>query len=199
MKLFISYSRDDKAWVYELWRNLRDRAHHDAWIDQRIIPAQDWWDSILTNIESAECVLYIMTPKSVDSIYCQAEMTYALALNKPILPLMLKSCDVPPEISRRRIQYFGLSDTDSLGDVLFTVERGLGQLRVDTLQGKFHPPTPYPDRPTEPSRPKKPEQVSEIPTQLEDTRALWEVFIERYNAEADVPDDLRIKLSVSEH
>jgi len=91
MKLFISYSRDDKAWVYELWRGLRDHAYHDAWIDQRIIPAQDWWDSILTNIEAAECVLYIMTPKSVDSIYCQAEMTYALALNKPILPTS-RSC-----------------------------------------------------------------------------------------------------------
>ncbi len=258
MKLFISYSRDDKAWVYELWRNLRDRAHHDAWIDQRIIPAQDWWDSILTNIETAECVLYIMTPKSVDSIYCQAEMTYALALNKPILPLMLKPCNVPSEISTRRIQYFSLSDTDSLGDVLFTIERGLSQIRVDIIQGKFVPPAPPPERPVEPTRPKKPEQVSEIfqaaadaaaqnntslaeklyqqvmdadpdgygkaaakrlghirqkqqrdrdllviiqmseiPAQLDDARALWEVFVERYGSEGE-PDDLRAKLSVSD-
>ncbi|MCA9905148.1 MAG: toll/interleukin-1 receptor domain-containing protein, partial [Anaerolineae bacterium] len=84
-KLFISYSRDDKAWVYELWRALRDRAHYDAWIDQRIVPAQDWWDSILTNVEDADCVIYVMSPKSVESIYCVAEVNYALALNKPVL------------------------------------------------------------------------------------------------------------------
>jgi len=112
---------------------------------------------------------------------------------------MLKLCDIPPEISRRRIQYFSMSDTDSMSDVLLTIVNGLSQIRVDIIQGKFALLDPPPDRPLEPSRPKKPEHVSEIPAQLEDTRALWEVFIERYDAEADVPDDLRTKLSVSEH
>ncbi|NJO82972.1 MAG: sortase [Blastochloris sp.] len=31
-----------------------------------------------------------MTPKSVESIYCRAEMEYAIALNKPIVPLMVR-------------------------------------------------------------------------------------------------------------
>ena len=163
MRLFISYSRDDKAWTYELRRALRDRADHDAWIDQRIIPAQDWWDSILTNIEQAEGVIYVMTPKSVELIYCLAEMEYALALNKPVVPLMLKSCDNPAALRRRRIQYEMIDDHMALGDVLFTIERALGQIRVDLLQGtKYKPPTPRPPRPNEPRPARKPEQVSEV-------------------------------------
>lgn len=162
MKLFISYSRDDKAWVYELWRALRDRAHHDAWIDQRLIPAQDWWESILHNIETAECCIYVMTPKSVESIYCAAEVEYALALNKPIIPLMLKSCDTPTEIRKRRIQYSTISDSDSLGDVLFTVTQALSEIRVGLIQGKFAPPGSLSKRPDEPMPARKPEQVSEV-------------------------------------
>ena len=129
MRLFLSYSRDDKAYVYELWRALRDRAHHDAWIDQRIVPAQDWWETILKNIETCETFIYLMTPKSVESIYCRAELTYALALNKPILPIMIKPCDYPQDLKTRRIQYSTVNDGDSLGDVLFVISQALGEIR----------------------------------------------------------------------
>ncbi len=79
MKLFISYSRDDKAWVYELWRALRDEANHDAWIDRRLVPAQDWWNTVLDSIEACECILYVISPKSAESIYCRTKLSYALA------------------------------------------------------------------------------------------------------------------------
>lgn len=161
MKLFISYSRDDKAWVRELWRALRDRTHHDVWIDQQLVPAQDWWETILKNIEICECCIYVMTPKSVESIYCAAELNYALALNKPVIPLMLESCDPPAEIRKRRIQYSTISDSDSLGDVLLTIERALGEVRVGLLQGKYPSPQPIPSRPDEPTPDKKSEHISE--------------------------------------
>jgi len=91
MKLFISSSRDDSAWTYEFWRTLREETSHHIWIDQRIVPASDWWRSILDEIEHCDCFMMVMSPKSVESIYCLAELNYAVALNKPILPLMLKS------------------------------------------------------------------------------------------------------------
>ncbi len=162
MKLFISYSRDDKAWVYELWRALRDRAHHDAWIDQRLLPAQDWWDGIIQNIETCDCFVCVMTPKSTESIYCSAELNYALALNKPVLPLMLKQCDVPEDIRSRRIQYEPVRDDMSLGDTLFAVAQGLTEVRIGLIQGKYPPPAPLPKRPEEPKPERKPEQVSEV-------------------------------------
>jgi formylglycine-generating enzyme required for sulfatase activity len=157
MKLFISYSRDDKAWVYELWRDLRDRAFHDAWIDQRLVPAQDWWETILQNIETCECCIYVMTPQSVASIYCRAEIDYAVALNKPILPLMLKTCDYPDNLRKMHLQYQVIKDEMNLGDVLFIIERAMGEIREGRVMGKYLTSQPSPPRPDEP----KPEQTSE--------------------------------------
>src|SRR6185369_195283 len=103
MKLFISYSRDDKAWVYDFWRTLRDEGQHDAWIDQHLDPAHDWWESILLNIEDCQCFIYVLSPQAVESIYCQTQLNYALTINKPILPLILKPCDYPAELTERGI------------------------------------------------------------------------------------------------
>lgn len=162
MKLFISYSRDDKAWVYELWRALRDRAHHDAWIDQRIAPAQDWWATILKHIEECDCFLYVLTPKSADSIFCAAEVEYAVALNKPILPLMLKPCDYPAMLRSRRLQYHSITDDSSLSDVLFVVANGLTEVRVGLVQNHYPAPAVAPSRPSEPQLHQQPTQASEV-------------------------------------
>ncbi len=160
MNLFISYSRDDEIWVKELWHKLR--AYHDAWIDRQLVPGQDWWDTILQRIEDCECCVYIMTPASVGSIYCRAEMDYALALNKPIVPLMLKPCDYPSPLKDRRIQYENVQDLTIEGHVLLFIERALGEIRVSKAQGKYQAPHPLPSRPEEPKPEKKPEQVSEV-------------------------------------
>ncbi|MBX3063711.1 MAG: SUMF1/EgtB/PvdO family nonheme iron enzyme [Anaerolineae bacterium] len=158
MKLFISYSREDKSWVYELWRALRDRAHHDVWIDQWIVPAQDWWATILQNIEVCECFLYVMTPQSVESIYCRAELAYALALNKPILPLLLKDTELPADL--KRIQFLTVTNESNWGDVLFVIASALAEVRVDALQGKYPAQSAKP--PSEPIPQQKLEEASEV-------------------------------------
>jgi formylglycine-generating enzyme required for sulfatase activity len=163
MKLFISYSRDDKAWVFELWRALRDRAHHDAWLDQCVVPAQDWWETILENLEACEAFIYVLTPKSAESIFCRAEVEYALALNKPILPLLLKPCDYPQSLKKQRIQYHSITDDSNLSDVLFVVTQGLSEIRVARIEGnKYAPPATPPTRPPEPLPTQKPEQLAEV-------------------------------------
>ena len=63
MKLFISYSRDDKQWVYEFARRLSKlRARHDVWFDQDLHVSQKWWDEILNQIERCEVTIVILTP-----------------------------------------------------------------------------------------------------------------------------------------
>jgi hypothetical protein len=159
MQLFISYSRDDKAWVYELWRALRDEGGHDAWIDQRLVPAVDWWGTILDNIESRQCFIYVMTPASVGSIYCRAELDYAIACNIPILPVMLKPCSVPAALDKKRVQYQAITDDMNMDRVLLKINSGLHAVEIATLQGKY--PRQSAPRPDVPKPQKKPEQVSE--------------------------------------
>src|SRR5690349_25055818 len=98
MKLFVSYARDDKPWVNEFCTALRDTAQHEVLIENENVPAADWWLTILDNIEACECFVYVISEKSLRSIYCNAELDYALALNQPILPLMLQGCPYPPKL-----------------------------------------------------------------------------------------------------
>lgn len=160
MRLFLSYSRDDKDWVYALWDELRDEAFHDVWLDRRIVPATDWWETILHNIETCECLVFVMTPSSVNSIYCLAELEYAAALNKPILPLMLESCDFPDILSQNRVQYQLITDDMSMDRTLLKIEQGLGEVRVALVQNRFRPrKAPRPDLPQ--PRQARPEHVFE--------------------------------------
>jgi curved DNA-binding protein CbpA len=148
MKLFISYSRDDSAWTYEFWRKLREDTSHDAWIDQRIVPASDWWHSILEEIERSDCFVTVLTPKSVSSIYCLAELNYALSLNKPILPLMLKLCSVPEPLKNSRIQYQDITNSPPMDRVLVRTLQGLNYVEVSLTRGEYEPKTAL--RPVEP-------------------------------------------------
>ncbi len=145
-RLFISYSRDDKAWVSELYRALRE--DYDAWMDRRIIAAADWWETILAEIEGCDCFIYVMTPKSVESIYCRAEVEHALALNKPVLPLMLKSCTPPDSLSKRRVQFQTIDDRMSLERVTGIISRSLVNVVQEQVSGKYKPKVAT--RPAEP-------------------------------------------------
>ena len=83
MKLFISYSRDDKQWVYEFARRVSSmRARHEVWYDQDLHVSQKWWDEILNRIEGCEATIIILTTRYMNSPFCMAELEYALALNK---------------------------------------------------------------------------------------------------------------------
>lgn len=159
--LFISYSRDDKAWVYEFWRNLRDQSRRNPWIDQDLKVASIWWDSILTAIEDCDVFVYIMTPRSLESIYCKAEVDYAIALNKPILPVMLKPCNPPKNISR--FQFLDLIRDMPMANILLIVERGLGEVYLRIERGEY-PPRDAP-RPALPTADQQPTRNAQKPTQ----------------------------------
>jgi len=114
-KLFISYSRDDQAWVRELIAGLEE-LEFETWFDKKIHASLDWWEVILDNIESADYFIIILTPKSMDSEFCKAELQYALDLNKPILPIMLKKTDLPETL--QSIQWLDLTNHKPMKDVL---------------------------------------------------------------------------------
>lgn len=165
MKLFVSYSRDDKSWVEKLSRAVRNDLHHAVWIDQQIVAATNWWETILENIEECDCVIYVMTPRSVESIYCCAEVDYGLALNKPILPLMLKSCEMPNEIADRHIQYEEISETTNMDRVLLKIQQGIHKLEAAIKDGKFKQEKC--ERPNIP-QPEEPEHVFQVFTAAEE-------------------------------
>ncbi len=149
MKLFISYSRDDKAYVYELADRLRDDGNHPVWIDKSgIVGGNSWWDSILKGIEGAECVVAVLSPRALGSIYCDAELRYAQFLGKPILPLMLKNVEMPKHLSMTQAE--NISEI-SLERAYGRCERALGHIGMRRVLGEIKERVPRPeDRPAVP-------------------------------------------------
>lgn len=168
MKIFISYSRDDKAFVYEFAQKLRDEGQHDVWIDRRLVGADLWWQTILEAIENCECFVTIMTPKCVSSIYCNGELDYGLTLKKPILPLMLKPCDLPSSL--KAVQYTDINGL-SIVECLLRAEKALSRVEIRLIKGEYPALTEKPPRPPVPEPQANPEHVYEVFSAAEEALA----------------------------
>ncbi|MBL8050955.1 MAG: TIR domain-containing protein, partial [Anaerolineales bacterium] len=87
-KVFISYSRKNKAFVRKLNAAL-DEAGLDAWVDWDGIPLTvDWMKEITNSIVASDAFLFVMSPDSLGSEYCLKELELALEGNKKVIPVV---------------------------------------------------------------------------------------------------------------
>lgn len=87
--IFISYSKQDIDFVRYL-RAMLESEGFWVWMDEaRLHPGDEWWDSIVQNIEQASAVIVVMSPNSLDSKWAQREILYAEKVNRPIFPVLL--------------------------------------------------------------------------------------------------------------
>ncbi len=161
--IFVSYSRDDKAWTYEFAKAVTDRLGYSVFVDYKSLHiGTNWWRTICEHIRTCDYVLFIMSPMSIESIYCTAEIEYALALNKPILPIMLKSCPVPTKLSEKQVQYLAINDNNMpIEQILIELQKGLSDIRELIYDGEYQAPDPLPNPPDEP-KPKDKKSAEEV-------------------------------------
>ena len=100
--VFVSYSRQfDSELVDRLAAALAVRGQ-DAWVDREdIFPSSRWRPEIEKAILEAHAFLFVISPGSVESEYCQAELGRAVDLGKRIVPLLGQDTpvgSVPPEL-----------------------------------------------------------------------------------------------------
>src|SRR5204863_1860303 len=102
--VFISYSRRDSEFVEGLAADLEARGK-SVWIDTQGIGAGEVFpDAIRRAIEGSDAFVFVITPESVASRYCENEVEYALELNKRVVPVVreLVADEVLPEAIRVR-------------------------------------------------------------------------------------------------
>jgi WD40 repeat protein len=86
--VFISYSRRDGEFVRRLAADL-EASGKSVWIDtQGIGDGEVFPDAIRRAIEGADGFVFVITPESVASRYCENEVDYALELNKRVVPVL---------------------------------------------------------------------------------------------------------------
>lgn len=102
--IFISYSRKDLATAEKIINAL---AEDDLkpWIDWKSIPkGEEFEREIQQGIEEADIFLFLVSPDSAQSDWCNKEINHAVKNGKRILPVVLRDTDlkiIHPEISKR--------------------------------------------------------------------------------------------------
>ncbi len=90
---FISYSTHNKLFVQDLAEAL-DTDGKKAWFDQNRDPLEGipsgskWWDEIKYGISQSSNFLFIISPQSVVSPYCNAEIAHALQQDKRLVTVL---------------------------------------------------------------------------------------------------------------
>lgn len=100
MKVFISYAHADIQTALAVQQSLDI---HEVWFDNHLSVGQDWWQEIERQISAAHCFLFLMSPESLASEYCQKEIDVALRLAKPIAPVMITQVDIPERLARFQV------------------------------------------------------------------------------------------------
>ncbi|MEZ4669270.1 MAG: SUMF1/EgtB/PvdO family nonheme iron enzyme [Anaerolineae bacterium] len=91
--VFISYSRRNLDFVQQLVHALKQKGK-DPWFDQLkeplsgIAAGAPWWKQIQTGIEEVDNFLFVISPDSISSPYCHAEINYAREHGKRLVPLL---------------------------------------------------------------------------------------------------------------
>ena len=115
--VFVSYAREDEVFVQRLCAALAGR-NHQAWIDQIDLHPfdPDWTASVRSAIEACATFLVVISPQSVASEPCAAELAHAVAHNKRLAPIRHREVDdevwrrTSPALARPNWFFFRESD-----------------------------------------------------------------------------------------
>ena len=88
MTVFVSYSRRDEKLVRRLLSAFR-HAQEEVLYDRELPGGELWWQKILEQIRRCDVFVFALSQNSLDSRPCIAELRYAEALGKPVLPVQV--------------------------------------------------------------------------------------------------------------
>lgn len=99
-RIFFSYARRDADFVLKVASALRSDGV-ELWVDQLHIPSGERWDeSVQVALKSCSCLVVVLSPYSVNSHNVLDEVDYALREQKPVVPVLLRPCEIPFRLNR---------------------------------------------------------------------------------------------------
>ncbi len=116
-QVMLSYADEDRATMEKIRTSLR-REGITVWTDTTDIQTgEDFTNSIKQGIEGADNLVYLLSPNSINSSYCQQELDLAVSFNKRIIPLLVQNTeDLELPSALRDLQYIDLTDNVTAGD-----------------------------------------------------------------------------------
>ena len=144
-RIFISYARANRATAMELRDGLA-LGSNSVWIDSELRGGQEWWERILEEIRRCDVLLFLLDDASLGSDACTKERDYAMALNRPVLPVRHAGSGelegLPTSVSRLQVVDY---DREAGARSLLPLWHAM-----DTLPVAEPLPDPLPDPPARP-------------------------------------------------
>lgn len=109
-QVFLSYSEKERAFMEKI-ANILMRESFTVWTNKTDIQSgADFVESIYRGIEEADNLVFLMSPASLQSEYCQMELSHAFSLKKRIIPLLIEQVDIEHiSVELRTIQFIDLT------------------------------------------------------------------------------------------
>ncbi|MCB1858770.1 MAG: TIR domain-containing protein [Gammaproteobacteria bacterium] len=135
--VFISYSRQDAAFV----RNLHDAlkaAKRESWVDwEGIPPSAEWMGEIQRAIAAADTFVFVVSHHSAASTVCRAEVEFATEQGKRIVPVVCSEPEiatVPDAVARLNWIFFRPEDpfSERFATLLNALDTDLEHVRAHT-------------------------------------------------------------------
>jgi len=135
-EVFVSYSRKDADFARKLNNKLQVYGK-TTWFDQEsIAEGSDFAKEILKGIESSDNFLFIISPDSIESEYCEKEVLFADELNKRFIPIVWRKTDeeIIPE-ALKKVQWIDFESKDfeaTFGKLVFTLDTDRDYIQFHT-------------------------------------------------------------------
>ncbi|MBD2567350.1 TIR domain-containing protein [Anabaena lutea] len=110
-QVFLSYSEKERA-VMEKVAKLLMRKSFTVWTNKTDIQSgTDFVESIYRGIEEADNLVFLMSPASLQSEYCQMEVSHAFSLKKRIIPVLIEQVDIEQiAVELRTLHFIDLTE-----------------------------------------------------------------------------------------
>lgn len=96
MRVFINYAHSDLNAVEQIAAFLHAE-NHDISSEEKLLPEHDWAAKLGEQIQTADVVIYAISPDSLASEWCQWSLGQALKAGKPVIPALLRESASLPE------------------------------------------------------------------------------------------------------
>ena len=118
-QVFLAHAAEDHAVMEKVRRSLW-REGITVWAyDSDIEMGADFRQAIQEGIEQADNLVYLLSPDSIGSEFCQQELDYALSLKKRVIPILVRPTPLEQQPQRlQELQYIDLSDNEQEEDYL---------------------------------------------------------------------------------
>jgi WD40 repeat protein len=138
-EVFLAYADENRATAEQICNRLR-RAGFTVWTNTTDIQVGATFEQVIDRgIEEADNLVYLLSPASVSSPYCQHELEYALSLNKRIIPVLVQA--TPAEqipLKLRNLQYVDLTNKGQGSEEQQDESQLLQVLRQDAAYHETH-------------------------------------------------------------